>query len=417
MTHLVPWHGGQNAPVNRIVEGKTAQELVARAAKLPKIVVKDADRSTVDRIADGTLTPLEGFMDEAVFDRVLDTTTIDVSGKKYVWGIPLSLPLTDEEKGAIAVGHGAALVDERGELLGAIEVSSVFAWDKPRYNKAVYGTERTDHPGARIANDDPRGWLAGGRLEVLARPKNPHFGQYVLAPVETRARIAQRKWQAVVAFQTRNPLHRAHEYALVHGIEDLTRRGLFAGVVLNPLVGETKGDDVDAVTRMKTYEALRDKKLLGQGDKDEALWKGKGYDLNDQFELWALDIKMFYGGPREALMHAIYRQNFGFSHIIIGRKHADAPFDDGSAIWGDFDAQTIFDDLPGELHIQPLKVGFAAYYESMGRVDLMDNHPSEKPVFISGKQVRTELLAGTKPDARIIRPEISEILIQKMAQR
>jgi sulfate adenylyltransferase len=416
MTHLVPWHGGRETPVNRIVRGKGADELVARAAKLPRIVVKEADRSTVDRIADGTLTPLEGFMDEAEFGRVLDTMTIERGGKRYAWGIPLSLPIADEEKKAIAVGGGAALVDDKGALLGAIEVSSIFAWDKARYNAMVYGTPRTDHPGARIASDDPRGWLVGGRIEVLERPKNPHFGKYVLSPVETRARIAERKWQAVVAFQTRNPLHRAHEYALVHGIEELTRAGLFAGVVLNPLVGETKGDDVDAVTRIRTYERLRDDRLLGQGDKDEALWKAKGYDLNDQFELWALDIKMFYGGPREAVMHAIYRQNFGFSHIVIGRKHADAPFDDGSAIWGDFDAQTIFDDLPGELHIKPLKVGFAAYYESMGRVDLMDNHPNEKPVFISGKQVRTELLAGTKPDARIIRPEISEILIRKMAR-
>jgi sulfate adenylyltransferase len=402
--------------VNRVVKGKGADALKARAAKLPRIAVRDADRSTVDRIADGTLTPLEGFMDEAEFHRVLDTMTILRGGKPYAWGIPLSLPITDEEKRAIAVGGEAALVDEKGALLGAIEVSSVFAWDKPRYNAAVYGTPRLDHPGARIANDDPRTWLAGGAIRVLERPKNPHFGKYVLSPVETRARIAERKWEAVVAFQTRNPLHRAHEYALVHGMEELTRAGLFAGVVLNPLVGETKGDDVDAVTRMRTYERLRDARLLGQGDKDEALWSARGYDLNDQFELWALDIKMFYGGPREAVMHAIYRQNFGFSHIVIGRKHADAPFDDGAAIWGDFDAQTIFDDLPGELHIKPVKVGFAAYYESMGRVDLMDNHPNEKPVFISGKQVRTELLAGTKPDARIIRPEISEILIQKMAR-
>jgi sulfate adenylyltransferase len=417
MTHLVPWHGGLGAPVNRIIKGKGAGELEERAAKMPRIAVKEADRSTAERIADGTLTPLEGFMDEGEFNRVLDTMAILRGGKPYAWGIPLSLPITDEEKRAIAVGGEAALVDERGELLGAIEVSSVFAWDKARYNAAVYGTPRSDHPGARIANDDPRGWLVGGAIRVLERPKNPHFGKYVLSPIETRARIAERKWEAVVAFQTRNPLHRAHEYALVHGVEELTRAGLFAGVVLNPLVGETKGDDVDAVTRMRTYERLRDDRLLGQGDKDEALWAARGYDLNDQFELWALDIKMFYGGPREAVMHAIYRQNFGFSHIVIGRKHADAPFDDGKAIWGDFDAQTIFDDLPGELHIKPVKVGFAAYYDSIGRVDLMDNHPGEKPLFISGKQVREELMAGKKPDARIIRPEISEILIRKMAQK
>jgi sulfate adenylyltransferase len=398
--------------VNRIVKGKTADELTARAAKLPRIAVKDADRSTVDRIADGTLTPLEGFMDEAEYGRVLDTMTIERSGKAYAWGIPLSLPITDEEKKAIAVGKEAALVDETGALLGAIEVSSVFAWDKPRYNAAVYGTPRTDHPGARIANDDPRGWLAGGAIRVLERPKNPHFGKYVLSPVETRARIEEREWQAVVAFQTRNPLHRAHEYALVHGVEELTRQGLFAGVVLNPLVGETKGDDVDAVTRMRTYERLRDARLLGQGDKDDALWASKGYDLNDQFELWALDIKMFYGGPREAVMHAIYRQNFGFSHIVIGRKHADAPFDDGKPIWGDFDAQEIFESLPGELHLRPCKIGFAAFYESLGRVDLTDSHPNEKPFAISGTKVREQLQTGERPDPRIIRPEISAILIE-----
>jgi len=416
MTHLVPWHGGSESPVDRLVPDSESKRFAASAAALPKVVVKEADRSTLDRIADGVLSPLTGFMTAEVFDRVLDTMTIESNGSDYMWGIPLSLPVTGSEKAGLSVGREAALVNEDGALLGTIAVSSIFEWDKDRYNRQVYGTERKDHPGARIANDDPRTTLIGGDVRALKRPMNPAIGKYVLSPVQTRARIEERKWEAVVAFQTRNPLHRAHEYALVHGIEELTRGGKFAGVVLNPLVGETKGDDVDAVTRIRTYERLRDMRLLGQGDKDEALWAGKGYDLNDQFELWALDIKMFYGGPREAIMHAIYRQNFGFSHIIIGRKHADAPFDDGTAIWGDFDAQTIFDDLPAKLHIRPLKVGFAAYYESAGRVDLMERHKDENPVFISGKQVRSDLLSGRKPDPRILRPEIAEILIEKMAR-
>ncbi len=416
MTHLVPWHGGLDAPVNRIVPRDEEAGFKTAAATLPKIVVVEADRSTADRIADGTLCPLTGFMDESVFNGVLDTMTIESKGGKYVWGIPMSLPISGAEKQTLETGKTAALVNEAGDLLGTIDVSSIFAWDKARYNKGVYGTERSDHPGARIANEDPRETLVGGDIHILARPANPHFGQYVLSPLKTRARIEERKWEAVVAFQTRNPLHRAHEYALVHAMEELTRSGKFAGVILNPLVGETKGDDVDAATRMRTYERLRDLKLLGQGDKDEALWKEKGYDLNDQFEIWALDIKMFYGGPREAIMHSVYRQNFGFSNIVIGRKHADAPYDDGTAIWGDFDAQEIFDDLPGELHIKPSKVGFAAFYESLGRVDLMKNHPDEKPVFISGKQVRADLQAGKKPDSRILRSEIAEILIEKMAK-
>src|SRR5207249_7509594 len=140
---------------------------------------------------------------------------------------------------------------------------------------------------------------------------------------------------------------------------------------LNPLIGETKGDDVDAPTRMRTYRALIENRVLGQGDLDEELWKKVGRNFNDNVLLLGLDIKMFYGGPKEAIMHGIYRQNFGFTDIVIGRKHADAPYHDGSPIWGDFDAQEIFSALKGDLRIKPLKVGFAAYYESVGRVDLM----------------------------------------------
>jgi sulfate adenylyltransferase len=159
---------------------------------------------------------------------------------------------------------------------------------------------------------------------------------------------------------------------------------------------------------------LRSQRLLGQGDSDTALWESVGYDLNDVFHLIGLDIKMFYGGPSEAVMHAIYRQNHGFSHIIIGRKHADAPYKDGTAIWGDFDAQEIFTKLGGELHIQPVKVGFAAFYDSLGRVDLTENHKDEKPVSISGKQVRETLQKGEAVDPRIMRPSTSRILADAM---
>ena len=153
------------------------------------------------------------------------------------------------------------------------------------------------------------------------------------------------------------------------------------------------------------------KRLLGQGDSDSALWEKAGYDINDVFHLIGLDIKMFYGGPSEAVMHAIYRQNHGFSHIVIGRKHADAPFADKTPIWGDFDAHAIFDDLPGELHIQASKVGFAAYYDAMGRVDLMENHKGEKAFFISGTAVRASLVSGDRPDAKIMRADTADVLI------
>jgi sulfate adenylyltransferase len=249
---------------------------------------------------------------------------------------------------------------------------------------------------------------------VLPQPKNPAFGDYVKSPREVRALLAEHGWKRVVAFQTRNPLHRAHEYALVYGLECLVREGHNAGACLNPLIGETKGDDVNAGIRMQTYQTLIDSREMGEGDSDAGLWGERGESVPDRVILLGLDIKMFYGGPKEAVMHAIYRQNYGFTDIIIGRKHADAPFADGSPIWGDFDAQTIFDKLGGGLEIKPLNVGFAAYYESIGRVDLMENHSDEKPVFISGKDVRAALLAGKKVDPRIMRESTAEILSKAM---
>ncbi len=409
---LVPVHGGLKKLVENTISLSQRKAFLAEAEGLPSVVVSKADLSAVYRLGDGALSPLDGPMKSEEWHQVLDEMLIIRDGKKYVWGIPISFPLTDDEAAALTPGSKVALRNEDGEVVATVSDIEVFEYDKVKYNQCSYGTERFDHPGGHMVQDDPRTKLLGGSIQTLPQPVNLHYGQFMLSPRRTRALIRDRKWERVVAFQTRNPLHRAHEYALVAGVEQLTRAGHFAGVVLNPLMGELKGDDVPAGTRMDTYLRLHDERLLGKGDKDEALWEEKGYDLTDVFELIGLDIKMFYGGPREAIMHAIYRQNYGFSDIIIGRKHADAPFDDGSAIWGDFDAHEIFDKLPGELHIQPCKVGFAAYYESLERVDLMDKHPDEKPVFISGSKVREQLLAGENPDPRIMRPETAEVLIK-----
>ena len=183
-------------------------------------------------------------------------------------------------------------------------------------------------------------------------------------------------------------------------------------MILNPLVGQLKGDDVPAATRMDTYEALVKNRLLGEGDKDAELWESKGQDLNDQLELVGLDMRMYYGGPSEAVMHAIYRQNLGFTHFIIGRKHADAPYDDKTAIWGDFDAQTVFDELGGALAISTVNVGFAAYFEELGRVGLMEANKDKTSVFISGTKVREQLVSGENPDPRIMRETTAEILVE-----
>jgi sulfate adenylyltransferase len=408
---LVPVHGGLAAPVDRIVSFKDQAAFLAEAGALPKIRVTAADLSTVHRIADGALSPLTGPMKKEAYELALNERVILSNGNRYAWTIPISLPITDAEAAALSAGGACAIQTEEGDLVAIISDLEVFDWDKAHYLKSVYGTERVDHPGGRIVDNDDRGKLVGGEIRVLPQRSNKEYGEFMLSPLMTRTFIRERKWERALAFQTRNPLHRAHEYALVYGVEQLTAAGYFAGAVLNPLMGELKGDDVPAATRMLCYRKLHSERLLGEGDKDPAIWEKAGYDISDIFELIGLDIKMFYGGPAEAVMHGIYRQNYGFSDIVIGRKHADAPFEDGEAIWGDFDAHEIFDALPGELHIQPCKVGFAAFYESMGRVDLTERHKDEKPFGISGTKVRSMLQEGERPDPRIMRPETSDILI------
>jgi sulfate adenylyltransferase len=410
MPDLVPVHGGLEAPVSRVVPLSRRKQFLAEAAALPRIEMSRADLATVYRIADGTLSPLTGPLDEKTWHHVLDTDTLEHGFRTYAWTAPISFPVTDDEAKKLRVGQAAAITFE-GAVVGVLRVSSLFDWDKAKHVERFYGTTRTDHPGGHMVMDDPRTKLVGGDLWALPQPFDADYGQYILSPRQTRTLIADRRWERALAFQTRNPLHRAHEYALVAGVEQLTRQGYYAGVVLNPLVGELKGDDVPARVRMRCYRTLRDQQLLGQGDKDEALWTERGYDLTEVFELVGLDIKMLYGGPKEAVMHGIYRQNHGFTDIVIGRKHADAPYDDGKAIWGDFDAQEIFLNLSGALQIRPVNIGFAAYYDSAKRVDLMDNHPDEKPVVISGSKVREALTTGERPDPRILRTEISDILI------
>jgi sulfate adenylyltransferase len=419
MADLIRPHGGLTEPLDRSVPRDEIADFRQKAAALKKVPVSDADLSSLYRLGDGGLSPLLGPMDREAFNRVLDEEVLVRDGKPYAWTIPISFPVDRAQAGSLKVGETVALTNGRGEIVGTLAVRDVFPWDKPRYIQSVYGTERTDHPGGRMVMTDPRDMLLGGEVRVLPQPKHAEYGQFVLTPRETRALFRQRGWQRVVAFQTRNPLHRAHEYALVLGIERLTRAGHYAGAVLNPLIGETKGDDVDAATRMRTYRALVENKALGQGDKDEELWKKVGYDLTDQLILIGLDIKMFYAGPKEAIMHAIYRQNFGFTDIVIGRKHADAPFDDGKDIWDGLAAQRKFDALKGELLIQPVKVGFAAYYEELGRVGLVDEYGPKgyKQVSISGRELREKLRAGQLPDARVMRPETAKILIECMRGR
>jgi sulfate adenylyltransferase len=403
---LPPVHGGLAAPVDRI-----SANAAESAAALPRIAVEEVDRTTLYRIADGTLSPLTGPMNRADYESVLANGAIERKGERWAWTIPIILPVTDDEARGLSAGARVALV-HGGQVFGTLTVSDVYDWDKTRFVSTIYRTERTDHPGAKLWLADARTKLVGGEISLVPFVDSRPFAGRVMSPSRTRALVAERGWEQSVAFQTRNPLHRAHEYALVYGAEKLLRdTGKRTGVVLNPLVGQLKGDDVPAATRMETYEALVTHRQLGDGDKDESLWRSKGQDLNAQLELVGLDMRMYYGGPAEAVMHAIYRQNLGFSHFIVGRKHADAPYADGSPIWGDFDAQTIFQNLGGKLSIGTVNVGFAAYFEEIGRVGLVEDNKGKTVVSISGTKVREQLTNGEFPDARIMRESTARVLV------
>jgi sulfate adenylyltransferase len=416
MQDLIAPHGGLKEPVNRTVQTEEVADFRKQVATLTRVPVSDADLSSLYRLGDGGLSPLNGPMDRQTYQRVLDDEVLLHNGKAYAWTIPIAFPISSSLAGSLKKGETVALVNSQSEIVGALTINDIYPWDKRHYLRSVYATDRTDHPGGHMVLDDPNDTLLGGDVRVLPQPKHSAYGQFILSPRESRALFRKRGWKRVVAFQTRNPLHRAHEYALVAGVERLTAEGHYAGAVLNPLVGETKQDDVPAATRMATYRALIENKALGQGDKNEEVWKKAGYDLTDQLILLGLDIKMFYAGPKEAIMHAIYRQNFGFTDIVIGRKHADAPYDDGKDIWDGLAAQRKFDELKGELLIKPVKIGFAAFYEELGRVGLVDEYGPKgyKMISISGREMREKLRAGVLPDPRIMRPETAKILIEHM---
>ncbi len=416
MADLIAPHGGLSEPVCRTVSETDKDAFLAEARTLTQVPVSSADLSTVYRFGDGTLSPLTGPMNSTVYHQVLDECFVISNGQKYAWTIPLAFPVTAELAKSLKPGQKVALTAPNGDIVATLELNDVYAWPKLKYLRSVYLTDRLDHPGADmvIKGEADKSHLIGGEIRVLPQPKNPSFGKYVLTPREVRTLLAARGWNAVVAFQTRNPLHRAHEYALVYGLETLLREGFNAGACLNPLIGEVKGDDVNAEIRMQTYEKLISDRSLGDGDSDQSLWGPRSESVPDRVVLLGLDIKMFYGGPKEAVMHGIYRQNMGYTHLVIGRKHADAPYNNGEAIWGDFDAQQIFGKLGGDLKIRTVNVGFAAYYESVGRVDLMERHKDEKPWSISGKDIRNTLQKGEMVDPRIMRPTTSQILAAAM---
>ncbi|MGE0227906.1 MAG: sulfate adenylyltransferase [Dehalococcoidia bacterium] len=382
MPDLIAPHGGR---LNEgLVTGDAAEALAEHARSLKTVTLDARQVTDLELLAVGALSPLDGFMGKADYDRVVDDMHL-ASGA--VWSVPVTLGVTAEEARAL-VGAEVALLTPEGTPLAVMQVAEAFDADRPREALKVYRTEDMAHPGveAIFTQGDT---LIGGSVQVFALPPDPEFPEYRLTPAQTRAHFEARGWRTVVGFQTRNPVHRAHEYLQKVALETID------GLLLHPLVGETKEGDIPADVRMKCYRVLLD-----------------NYYPQDRVLLSVLPASMRYAGPREAIFHAIMRQNYGCSHFIVGRDHAGV-----GDYYGTYDAQTIFDELaPGELAITPLKFEHTFFCRACASMASTRTcpHASDHHVVLSGTKVRQMLAAGEVPPVEFSRPEVAQVLIDSM---
>jgi sulfate adenylyltransferase len=373
---MIAPHGG--TLINRTADSAEAQAELREAAKgLRALTLTGRELNDLAMIANGACSPLTGFMSRADYDRVVTDMRL---ANGLPWSIPVVLAVDRDE--APTAGSRAALYDGDGTLRGIIDVGEVYEYDKAREAQNVYRTEEEKHPGvaALYARKDV---LVAGPVTVLPRERDAES----LSPSETRAEFERRGWKTIVGFQTRNPVHRAHEYIQKCALE------MVDGLLLHPLVGETKSDDIPADVRMRCYRALIE-----------------NYYPADRVLLSTLPAAMRYAGPREAIFHAMVRKNHGCTHFIVGRDHAGV-----GSYYGTYDAQKMFDEFtPEELGITPLKFENSFYCRrclSMASKKTC-SHDSEHHVSLSGTQVREMLRAGQLPPPEFSRPEVAQILIE-----
>jgi len=343
---------------------------------LERVTLTSREVSDLDMIATGALSPLEGFMGRDDYDRVVDE--LHLAG-----GLPWALPVCLAVEAA-PQGDCVALADEGGRLLAVLDVEETYPYDKDREADRCFRTTDTEHPGvARLYAQHPL-YLAG-RVTVFDRVP-PVFPELAMDPAETRGAFAERGWKRVVGFQTRNPIHRAHEYLTKVALETVD------GLLIHPLVGETKSDDVPAATRVECYRVLVD-----------------NYYPDDRVVVSAFPAAMRYAGPREAIWHAICRKNYGCSHFIVGRDHAGV-----GSYYGTYDAQLIFDEFePHELDIEPMFFEHSFWCKVCGSMASAKTcpHEGDDHVFLSGTKVREMLGNGELPPVEFSRPEVAEVLI------
>ncbi|OGW87294.1 MAG: sulfate adenylyltransferase [Omnitrophica bacterium RIFCSPHIGHO2_02_FULL_46_11] len=383
-------HGG--ILINRELEGKPRDDAKERAKKLTVLTLSEREVCDLEMIATGAMSPLEGFMTKSDYDSVLEKKRLV---NKLPWTIPVTKSISAEERSRISKESQVVLQDGRGRQLAILEVAGIFPLDKKKEALAVYGTDEEAHPGVQqiLKMGD---FLVGGRISLFDRPAHTDFLEYRLDPKQTRELFQKKNWKRVVAFQTRNPIHRAHEYLTKCALETVD------GLMIHPLVGETKGDDVPARVRMECYKVLIDK-----------------YYPKDHVLLSVFPAAMRYAGPREAVWHAICRKNYGCTHFIVGRDHAGCSKPDGKPYYGSYDAQLIFDEFtPEEIGIEIYKFEHSFYDKKTGGIVSFKTAPADADQFsVSGTKLREMLRAGQIPPPEITRPEVAQVLIEAMREK
>jgi sulfate adenylyltransferase len=372
----------QDNLVNLELSGEEQKEIEKRLAKNKRLAVDSRVQTDLLLLGTGVYSPLKGFMVKEDYVRVI--TDMHLSNG-ILWSLPITLPVDKETANLFIEGEEVGLTDESGKLLGILYLKEKYLYDKVKEAQLVFQTTDEKHPGvARLLSQGEV--LLGGEIRLVERPSSP-FPHYFFDPVEMRRIIAEKGWKTVVAFQTRNPIHRAHEYIQKCALE------LVDGLLIHPLVGHTKADDVPANVRIQTYEALL-----------------QHYYPLDRTLLGVFPAYMRYAGPREAVFHAICRRNYGCTHIIIGRDHAGV-----GNFYGTYDAQKLLLTLsPEELGIIPLCFEHSFYCKACESIASSKTcpHSTEQRLILSGTKVREMLRSGQELPAEFTRKEVAEILRQ-----
>ncbi|MDZ7953276.1 sulfate adenylyltransferase [Nostoc sp. DedQUE09] len=376
-------HGGQL--VNRIATPEQRAEFLSKADFLPRVQLDARAVSDLEMIAIGAFSPLTGFMNQEDYDRTVTEMRL---ANGLVWSIPITLSVSEEVASPLQEGGLIRLDNSRGEFIGVLQLTQKYNYDKTREAIKVYRTDDVKHPGVQVLYNQGTVHLAGD-IWLLQREPHPQFPTYQIDPAASRQLFKDKGWKTIVGFQTRNPIHRAHEYIQKCALE------IVDGLFLHPLVGATKEDDIAADVRMRCYEILLEH-----------------YYPLERVALAINPAAMRYAGPREAIFHALVRKNYGCTHFIVGRDHAGV-----GDYYGTYDAQYIFDEFePSELGIVPMKFEHAFYCTRTKQMATSKTSPSrpEERIHLSGTKVREMLRRGELPPPEFSRPEVAAELARAM---